>query len=113
MDKLVSKIVGLGVPGLVLLVAMSATGFAGAAALTAALAALGGTFGMLGGIAVLGLLVLISDGLTKFGFERIYKSVIKELLKKGETKESLMKKVKKYPISKNLKLKLKELLENS
>ena len=31
MDKLVDKIVALGVPGLVLLVGMAATGFAGAA----------------------------------------------------------------------------------
>ena len=59
MDKLVDKIVALGVPGLVLLIAMSATGWAGAAALTTALAALGGPLGMLGGIAVLGMLSLI------------------------------------------------------
>lgn len=61
MDRLVSKIAALGVPGLVLLVAMSATGYAGAAALTTALAALGGPLGMLGGIAVLGLLVFQED----------------------------------------------------
>ena len=54
MDKLVNKIVALGVPGLVLLIAMHLTGFAGAAALTAALASLGGPLGMLGGLAVLG-----------------------------------------------------------
>ena len=43
MDKVVDKIVGLGVPGLVLLIAVSISGFSGAAALTAALASLGGT----------------------------------------------------------------------
>lgn len=48
MDKIVSKIVGLGVPGLVLFVALSATGYAGAAAITTALAAIG-PFGILGG----------------------------------------------------------------
>lgn len=111
MDKLVSKIAGLGVPGLVLLVAMSATGFAGAAAITTALAALGGPFGMLGGIALLLLLVLIANGLTKYGFNKIYDAVVKELIRKGETKESILKKIEGYPISKELKRRLKELLE--
>lgn len=111
MDKLVSKIVALGVPGLVLLIAISATGFVGAAALTTALAALGGPLGMLGGIAVLGLLVLISGGLSKYGFDKIYEAVVKKLLEKGETKESILKKIGNYPISKDLKRKLKELLE--
>ena len=112
MDKLVSKIAALGVPGLVLLVAMSATGYAGAAALTTALAALGGPLGMLGGIAVLGLLVLISGGLSKYGFDKIYEAVVKKLLEKGETKESIIKKIENYPISKDLKRKLKELLKD-
>lgn len=41
MEKIVSKIAALGVPGLVLLIAISATGLTGAAAITSALAALG------------------------------------------------------------------------
>jgi hypothetical protein len=112
MDKLVSKIAALGVPGLVLLVAMSVTGFAGAAALTTALAALGGSLGMIGGIAVLGILVLISGGLSKYGFEKIYEAVVKKLLEKGETKESIKTKISGYPISKDLKKKLAELLDS-
>lgn len=39
MDKIVSKIAALGVPGLVLTVAIGATGLAGGAAITTALAA--------------------------------------------------------------------------
>lgn len=112
MDKLVAKIVGLGVPGLVLLFAISSVGVAGAAAIVASLALLGGPFGMLGGIGTLCLLVLISDGITKYGFENIYKSVIKGLLQKGESKKSIFNKIEKYPISKGLKLKLKDYLEN-
>ena len=112
MDKLISKIAGLGVPGLVLLIAMSATGYAGGAALTTALAALGGPLGMLGGIAVLGLLVLISSGLSKYGFDKIYEAVVKKLYEKGETKESILEKIKNYPISKDLKRKLKEVIES-
>lgn len=110
MDKLIAKIAALGVPGLVLLVAMSVSGFAGAAAITVALSALGGPLGMLGGIAVLGLLVLISGGLTKYGFERIYKGVVQKLIEEGETKESIKEKIQGYPISKGLKNKLTELL---
>ena len=89
MEKIVSKIVALGVPGLVLFVALSATGYAGAAAITTALAAIG-PFGILGGIASLGILALFSQAITEYGFEAIYVQVIKELIKKGETKESIL-----------------------
>ncbi len=41
MDKIVEKIVSIGVPGIMLLVAISMTGLSGAAAITAALALLG------------------------------------------------------------------------
>ena len=53
-DKLVSFLVGLGVPGLVLVVAVYVAGVAGGAAIVVALATLGGPLGMLGGIALLG-----------------------------------------------------------
>lgn len=41
LDHVTGKVAGLGVPGLVLIIAMGATGYTGAAVLTAALAALG------------------------------------------------------------------------
>ncbi|XOQ44672.1 MAG: Flagellar motor protein MotA [Clostridium sp.] len=110
MDKIVSKISAFGVPGLILLVAISATGLTGAAAITAALAAIG-PGGILGGIATLGLAGLILEGLNEWGFEAIFSAVVKELYAKGETKESILQKIKKYPISKSLKRKLKEDLE--
>lgn len=56
MDRIVNKIAGLGVPGIMLMVAISMTGLSGAAAITAALALLG-PGEMLGGIAFLLLLV--------------------------------------------------------
>ena len=111
-DKLVSKLVALGIPGLVLLVAVATTGFAGGAAIVAALALLGGPLGMYGGIALLCILVLISNGIAKYGFSKIYEAVINGLIKKGYTKGEIIAKIKKYPISKSLKLRLKELLEN-
>lgn len=107
MDKLVDKIVALGVPGLVLLVAISATGFAGAAALTTALAALGGPFGMLGGIVVLGILGLISRGVSTYGFEVIYSRVINRLRdEQNLTEKMIIDKINNYPISRSMKLKL-------
>lgn len=110
MEKIVSKIAALGVPGLILITAMSATGYAGGAALTTALSAIG-PGGMLLGIATLGVIGLISEGLTEFGFDVIFAAVIKELYKKGESKESISRKIEKYPVSKSLKRKLKEKLE--
>ena len=110
MDKIVSKGAALGVPGLILIVAMAATGFSGAAALTAALAALG-PGGMIGGVVLLGVARLLAQGLTEFGFDAIFSAVVKELYRKGETKQSILKKIEEYPVSKSLKRKLKEELE--
>nr|DAS75279.1 MAG TPA: hypothetical protein [Caudoviricetes sp.] len=109
MDKIVSKIVALG---LVLLLAVLVNGYVGGAVLTAALAAIG-PFGILGGIAFLGIIALFSQAITEFGFERIYVQVIKELIKKGETKESILKKIDSYKISKQLKLELKYFLSEN
>lgn len=110
MDQLVDTIVALGVPGLVLVVAMAFTGWAGAAALTTALALLGGPFGMLGGIAVLGILGLISKGLSDYGFEAIFTAIVDELRRQGKSKVDIEREVESYPISRELKLKIKDYL---
>ena len=89
MDKVVEKIAALGVPGLVLLIAINATGLAGAAAITAGLAAIG-PGGMLGGIVILGVGVLISGAIAKYGFQAIYKGVINELQKRGTSKADII-----------------------
>lgn len=108
MDQLVDKVAALGVPGLVLVVAMAFTGWAGAAALTTALALLGGPFGMLGGIAVLGILGLISKGLAEYGFERVFTEIVEELNAKGKSKADIASEIESYPISRDLKLKIKD-----
>ncbi len=110
MEKIASKIAGLGVPGLIFALAISATGLAGAPAITAALAAIG-PGGMKGGIATLGVITLLSEGLTECGVDSIFTSVVKELYKRGESKESILRKIEKYPVSKSLKRKLREELE--
>lgn len=111
MDKIVSKIAALGIPGLIFMVALSATGLAGGAAITAALAALG-PGGMIGGIVTLGIIGLISEAITEYGFDTIFSAVVNELYKRGENIDSLLKKIDKYPVSKSLKSKLKEKLRS-
>ncbi len=112
MDKIISNIVAMGVPGLVLIIAIEATGYAGAAAITAALAGLG-PGGMLGGIGILFATCLISKALSEYGFQAIFTGVIKELEKRGETHKTLIQKIERYPVSQSLKLKLLHQIECS
>ena len=112
MDKIVAKIVALGVPGLVLLAVMSLSGYAGAVALTTGLAMLGGPLGMLGGIAVLGLLVVISHALAEYGFDKLFPAVIEGLLKKGVSREEMESNIRKYPLGDDLRNKLLKLVDD-
>ena len=111
MDRIVNRIAALGVPGLVLVVAMAFTGWAGAAALTTALAVFGGLLGMLGGLFVLGTLGVISSGLTSYGFEAIFKAAVEKLRQKGKSKSDIEREIESYPISRDLKLKIKDYLK--
>ena len=112
LDKVIEKIVALGVPGLVLVIVVAAVGPAGGAAIVTALAVLGSPFGMgmWAGLAVLGLLVLIANAIAEYGVEAVAKRVIKGLEEKGLSKKEILDKVERYPISKGLKLTLKDLL---
>lgn len=109
-DKVVGIIAGLGVPGLVLIALMAASPWFGAAAMTSSLAVLG-PLGMLGGIATLLVLVLIAKALAEFGFEQLFQAVLIELKKRGKTHEEILEIIDSYPISKELKLKLREFIE--
>ncbi len=105
MEKITSMIVGWGIPGLILLVAVEASGLAGAAAITVALAAIG-PGGMIGGVATLVAAGLILAWLSEFGFDAIFSSVMCQLYARGESRESLIRKIERYPVSKKLKSKL-------
>ncbi|MBW4420032.1 MAG: hypothetical protein KME13_12490 [Myxacorys californica WJT36-NPBG1] len=114
MDELVSKIAGLGVAGLVLVIVMGFTGFAGAAALTTALAALGGPFGMLGGLAILGILTTLSSAIAKYGVDEIAKSVVQQMLKEGRTRASIIKEINAFPlITDDLRAKLRDFVQHA
>lgn len=110
MDKLISMLAGLGVAGLVLVVVISTTGLVGGAAFVAALAALG-PGGIAGGLISLGVIALVAKALSEYGFEALFTGVARELYLKGETRESIMKKIVMWPISKNIKLKVENELK--
>lgn len=111
-DKVIASIAGLGVPSLVLIVAIFAGGLAGGAAIVAALALLGGPLGMLGGLALLGVLVMISKAITDYGFEVVFKAVLKKLKERGVTKQEILRKIAEYPISDDLKAKLQNYIND-
>lgn len=76
-SKLVDLLVSAGVPGLVFVGAVAASGFYGAAAITAGLAALGGPCGMLGGVSIL---ILLTAVLSQCSILDVSKVVISRLL---------------------------------
>ena len=61
----------------------------------------------------MGVIGLVSEGIAEFGFDAVFNAVVKELYKRGETKESILNKIEKYPVSKGLKRKLRESLEKT
>jgi hypothetical protein len=107
MDEVVRKIAALGLPGIILLIAMATTGLTGAAAITAALAMLG-PGGMIGGIAFLGVVGIASDALSKYGLSALLKAVYLERRRKGESLERLRREIDKLWISNDLKRELRE-----
>ncbi len=109
MDYIIKTTAAMGVPGLVLLVAIELVGCSGGAAIMVALAAIG-PGGALGGIATLGIILLISQGIAKYGFENIAKGVVIELYTQGKTEQEIRERIQKMPVSHTLKLKLYELL---
>lgn len=104
MDKIVEKIVSIGIPGIMLMVAISMTGVYGAAAITSALALLG-PGGMVGGVITLLTAGAIASAIAEYGFDAIFREVTKKMYRKGETKESIKAKINKGPWSKKLKTK--------
>jgi uncharacterized membrane protein len=113
MDKVVEKLVALGVPGLVLLVAIATSGLAGGAAIVAALAVLGGPLGMLGGIGMLAVLTLVSNAVAKYGMTAIFRGVARGLRDKGKTTDQIRRELNRYPISAGLKRRVLEELAQS
>ncbi|WP_193197352.1 hypothetical protein [Nostoc sp. MG11] len=106
MDEVVKKIAALGLPGILLVIAISASGMVGGSAVIAALAGLGGPFGIIGGLGVLGLTTLVGEALAGYGIEAVLKNIYTER-RKTESVRYLLKEIKDLPITEDLKLKLK------
>lgn len=114
-QRTIEQFVALGVPGLVLLAALSATGFAGAAAITAGLASLGGPFGMLGGIGVLVILYAAAKPLASHGFRYIAVGVVRGLKAKGQSVEDIRAAISRIPdwlLTRSVRMKLDEALSS-
>ena len=86
------------------MIALSMTGLYGAAAITAALALLG-PGGMIGGVVTLLVAGAIASAISEYGFDALFRAVIKKMCRNGETKESIRAKIEKGPWSKKLKTK--------
>ncbi len=106
MDEVVKKIAALGLPGILLVIAISLSGVAGGYGVVAALAGLGGPFGIIGGLGVLGLTTLVGEAIAGFGIEAVLKNIYTER-RKTESVRYLLKEIKDLPITEELKLKLK------
>lgn len=113
MDEVVKKLSSLGLPGIILVITMAASGgMGGSYALVAAIAALGGPFGIVGGLTVLGLMTIVGETLAEFGIEALLASVYTER-NKTESLQALLKEIKDLPISDDLKLKLNHVLKSA
>jgi hypothetical protein len=106
MDEVVKKISALGLPGVILVIAISVSGMVGTSGIVAALTALGGPFGIVGGLSLLGLTTLVGDTLAGYGIEAVLKSIYTER-RKTESVRYLLKEIKDLPITEELKVKLK------
>ncbi|RRA50346.1 hypothetical protein D1Y84_01035 [Acidipila sp. EB88] len=107
--RLADLLIAAGVPGLILLAAMTMSSFAGAAAITTGLAALGGPVGMLGGI---GFLVSLGVVLTQYSLFDLSSAVLKGLLR-TRSKATIITEINSLPgiIPQTLKVRAKSLLE--
>ena len=115
MDKLVKLLAPFGVMGIVFIVALTsamATGLAGAAAFTSAMAALG-PGGMIGGLATLGIVGIVSTLAVSYGYDSIVIAIINEQLR-SKSKDEIWNEIRKSKvISKDLKLKIKNYIDEA
>ena len=92
-------------------VSSAATGQNGAAKTTKALSNLGiGNSGMKGGIVTLGVEALSVDKATEFFISQLFIKSINKMLLNGEDETLIMNRINQFPISQNLKSRLREIV---
>ena len=107
MDEVTEKLASLGIPSLVFLGAMSATGLSGAAAVTAALAALG-PGGMIGGVITLIFMCGSLSVISRYGYSAVMIAVTKKIMaKQNLSQEEVFAKIENMPITRTLKERIK------
>lgn len=111
MDEVVKKLASLGLPGAMLVIVIATTGLEGNVVIPMVLATLGGPFGMMGGLAVLGIVTLVTESLAGYGIEKVLSAVYTER-SKNEALGGILREINSLPISDELKTKLKDNISN-
>jgi hypothetical protein len=111
MDEVVKKLASLGLPGAMLVIIIATTGLEGNVVVPIVLATLGGPFGMMGGLAVLGIVTLVTENLAGYGIEKLLTAVYTER-NKNEALGGILREINGLPISDELKAKLKDNISN-
>ncbi len=106
MDYLIRNIITLGLPALMLLIGISATGKTGDAATFSGLRKVGGSFGMLSGLGVLVFAGLVANYFSYFVVDTL---LVRFYQKRRvfQQSEQLVREIDKLPITNDLKIKLK------
>jgi hypothetical protein len=91
-EKIIEEVVGLGVPGITLLILITISPYAGGAAIVWALSTLG-PGGMIGGIISLPVLYYFGRWSAKNGTEQTVKLIAKEAKKQGLDKEEIIENI--------------------
>jgi len=97
LERLVTALIGLGVPGFALFILATYSGLTGAAAITTALVALG-PGGMVGGLVTAGILALIAAAVTANGLPQVFAAVVRGYLNNGTPKDDLLGALKKIKL---------------
>ena len=103
-DRVVGKIVELGIPSLVLLVAMGRIEPFLQSRLLNRFAGIAGPLGTFAGFAL--------SAIYRFGSEALFNRVLEELKKQGKTEEQILEEINSSPIPEWLKLRVKSYIEN-
>ena len=106
MDELIKKLMTLGVPGLLLWLAMMASGKTGDAGIWTGLANIGVIYGPRGGLLVLLMVGLVTNAVSKVAVDGLLVSFYQRR-RESQPSEKLVGEIDRLPISQDLKIKLK------
>jgi endonuclease/exonuclease/phosphatase (EEP) superfamily protein YafD len=106
MDRLIRNTITIGFPALMLLIGIVASGKTGDAAVWSGLRKVGGSFGMLSGLSVLVIAGFVANYFSYFVVDSL---LVRSYQKRRELEqpEKLVREIDKFPITNDLKIKLK------